>query len=227
MSKQTNPLLPEVEAVLTNFKKRSGFHGVDYQVKQRAETQALVLQMANPTERFFRVLQEAKSETSRDAAPTVTIQRRTPRNRLQSAEAKYLLQTLSESLNISRFSFKEDFFARYTKSVSNAEAQITAAANHIVFGRRGAGKSSLLLYALRSRDADTQPSAWIDMQTYESRNDNRVVLDIFIDVLRQLKVFVAGSPDYNRVIHTIQRLQQSTDLGDDQIRTFLPSSRTF
>ena len=161
MNEQAVQLLPEVDAILANFKHRSGFDGVEYEVKQRGDTQALVLQMANPTERFFRVLQEAKAETSDDDTPTATIEKRTPRNRIQSAEAKYFLQTLSESLNISRFSFKEDFFTRYTKSVSNAEAQITAAANHIVFGRRGAGKSSLLLYALRSRDADSQPSAWI------------------------------------------------------------------
>jgi hypothetical protein len=225
MNEQAVHLLPEVEAVLTNFRRRSGFDGVEYEVKQRGDTQALVLQMANPTERFFRVLLEAKSDIARDDAPTVTIQERTPRNRLQSAEAKYFLQTLSESLNISRFSFREDFFARYTKSVSNAEAQITAAANHIVFGRRGAGKSSLLLYALRSRDTETQPSAWIDMQVYESRNDNRVVLDILIDVLQQLEAFMARSSAYTQVVNTIQRLRKETDLADDQIRKFLPEVR--
>lgn len=226
MSGQTVHLFPEVEAILTNFKRRSGFEGIEYEVKQRADTQALVLQMANPTERFFRVLQEAKSEIYRDDGPTVTIQKRTPRNRLQSAEAKYFLQTLSESLNISRFSFREDFFARYTKSVSNAEAQITAAANHIVFGRRGAGKSSLLLYALRSRDAETQPSIWIDMQVYESRNDNRVVLDILVDAIQQLESVLARSAAYTRIINAIQRLRKETNLADEQIRKYLPEVRS-
>jgi hypothetical protein len=225
MNRQTIDLLPEVDAILTKFKRRSGFDGIEYEVKQRADTQVLVLQMANPTERFFRVLQEAKSETYPDDGPTVTIQKRRPRNRLQSAEAKYFLQTLSESLNISRFSFKEDFFARYTKSVSNAEAQINAAANHIVFGRRGAGKSSLLLYALRSRDVETHPYAWIDMQAYESRNDNRVVLDILTEVLRQLEDILAGSGAYSRVVNNVQRLRKEASLADDQIRQYLPEVR--
>jgi hypothetical protein len=225
MNGQTADLLPEVEAILATFKRRSGFYGIEYEVKQRADTQALVLHMANPTERFFRVLQEARAGVDRDDIPPVTIEERVPRNRLQSAEAKYFLQTLSESLNISRFSFKEDFFTRYTKSVSNAEAQITAAANHIVFGRRGAGKSSLLLYALRGRDAETQPSAWIDMQVYESRSDNRVVLDILIDVLRQLEAFLARSSAYTQVLNTIQRLRKETEVADDQIRLLLPEVR--
>ena len=225
MSEQRIELLPEVEAVLANFKRRSGFDGVDYEIKQRSESQALVLQMANPTERFFRVLQEARSELANQNGPTVTIEKRTPRSRLQSSEAKYFLRTLSESLNVSRMSFKEDFFARYTKSVSNAEAQITAAANHIVFGRRGAGKSSLLLYALRTRNWSTEPSAWVDMQVYESRNDNRVVLDILIVVLDQLKEFMGRSSAYSRVVGAIQRLRRETDLDDDRIRKFLPEVR--
>src|ERR1035437_6351078 len=225
MNGQGAHLLPDVETILSTFRLRSGFRGVEYEVRQRADTQALVLRMANPTERFFRVLQEAKSELAGDDAPTVTIEKRMPRNRLQSAEAKYFLQTLSESLNISRFSFKEDFFARYTKSVSNAEAQITAAANHIVFGRRGAGKSSLLLYAMRSRDAEVRPSAWVDMQVYEGRSDNRVVLDILMDVLQQLENLLARSSTYAQVMNTIQRLQKQK-LTDDQIRKFLPEVRT-
>jgi hypothetical protein len=224
MNVRTDEMGPDVEAVLTSFKRRSGFTGVEYEVKQRADSQALVLQMANPTDRFFRVLLEARSEVGRDDGPTVTIKQRTPRNRLQSPEARYFLQTLSESLNISRFSFKEDFFARYTKSVSNAEAQITAAANHIVFGRRGAGKSSLLLYALRSRDADSQASAWIDMQIYESRDDKRVVLDILIDVLQQLEPSLSSSL-YLQVLGNIQRLGNEPKLTDDQIRKLLPEVR--
>jgi hypothetical protein len=225
MSTQAFRLDPDIEAILSKFKRRSGFDGIEYEVKQRAEAQALVLHMANPTERFFRVLQEAKAETEGDDFPTATIQKRTPRNRLQSPEAKYFLQTLSDSLTISRSSFKEDFFTRYTKSVSNAESQVTAAANHIVFGRRGAGKSSLLLYALRSRDAESQPSAWIDMQVYEKRKDNRVVLDLLVDLLGQLERFVMRSPVYAQMLIAVQRLRRDEDLTNEKIRKFLPDLR--
>ena len=49
MNGQGVHLLPDVETILST---------------------ALVLQMANPTERFFRVLQDAKSEIPDDDAPT-------------------------------------------------------------------------------------------------------------------------------------------------------------
>lgn len=225
MSKHSLEMLPEVHAILEEFKRRSGFDEVEYDLRQRSDDQVLVLQMANPTERFYQVLQESKSEICDDEGSTATIEKRIPRNRLQSAEGKYFLRTLSESLNISQFSFKEDFFARYTKSVSNAESQITAAANHIVFGRRGAGKSSLLLFALRSRDKAAQPSAWIDMQAYATRNDNFVVLDILVDIFRQLEELLSRSTSYRRTVDSAKRLRDDPALTDDQVRKYLPDVR--
>lgn len=110
-----------------------------FSIITRPDGHALIFRVANPTERFYKLLQEINPTVSAGNGPTIisTVKKRTPNNRLQSPEARYFLRILSESLNISRASFKDDFFARYTKSVSNAEAQITAAANHIVFGRRG------------------------------------------------------------------------------------------
>ena len=214
----------EVQRILAEFENRSGLSGVEYEIKDRPDGQALIIWMSNPTERFYRVLQEINS--SEVATATSTVQKRIPVNRLQSPEAKYFLRILTESLNINRFSFKEDFFARYTKSVSNAEAQITASANHIVYGRRGAGKSSLLLYAMRSREKDGRPSAWVDMQVYEKRRDNRIILDIFSDVLRQLKT-VSPSFDHARAVGLLERHSRNGELHDDTVRQMLPDLRAF
>jgi hypothetical protein len=187
---------PEIKQLIADFQDRSGLRDVEYEIKQRSDGQALILQMANPTERFYKILTSVAEAKASERIPTPTIKKRTPANRLQSPEAKYFLRTLSESLNINRFSFKEEFFDRYTKSVSNAEAQITAAANHIVYGRRGAGKSSLLLYAMRSREMEGLRSAWIDMQTYEKRKDSKVTIDILLAVIAQLETSVSISNDY-------------------------------
>jgi hypothetical protein len=224
MNIQKQGLDPDVEETLKQFQNRSGLQDVDYEIKQRPDGQALILKMANPTERFYRILQDVRTKWTTDV-PTSTIKKRTPPNRLQSPEAKYFLRTLSESLNISRFSFKDDFFARYTKSVSNAEALITATANHIVFGRRGAGKSTLLLYAMRTRDIDQQPSAWVDMQVYERRCDNKLVIDVINEVIRQLEDILRHFPVYSHTVSTIQRLHGDSDLSDDRIRQFLPEVR--
>ena len=220
MSDEIQVLDPEVKRILGEFESRSGLSGVEYDVKQRPDGQALIILMSNPTERFYRVLQEIN--TAEGSVTTSTVQKRTPTNRLQSPEARYFLRILAESLNINRFSFKEDFFARYTKSVSNAEAQITVSANHIVYGRRGAGKSSLLLYAMRSREKEHQPSVWIDMQVYEKRRDNRIVLDIFSDVLKQLQSAPNLPSDYSHALRLLERHREAPELDDDKIRQLLP-----
>ena len=214
-----------IKQIIAKFQERSGLRDVEYDIKQRSDGQALILQIANPTERYYKILTSITEAMGVDSIPTPTIKKRSPSNRLQSPEARYLLRTLSESLNINRFSFKEEFFERYTKSVSNAESQITAAANHIVFGRRGAGKSSLLLYAMRSREMEGLESAWIDMQTYEKRKDSKVVIEIFSIVIEQLSEVLSISPTLTSVKNRLSRLKEDTHLNEEKIREFLPEVR--
>jgi len=215
-----------LKEVLAEFERRTGLPGVEREFKERTDGGALIIYLANPNDRFYRILQEVLSSAPTEPqAPPATIKTRAEGNRVQSPEGRYLLRTLSESLNISRFSFKEDFFARYTKSVSGAEAQVTAAANHVVFGRRGAGKSSLLLYALHARDPVNQPSAWIDMQLYEKRADNRVVLDLFSEVMKQCEPLLRLNPELSITQALVDRLRNNGTLADDTIGKILPDLR--
>jgi hypothetical protein len=216
---------PTLQKLLTEFEDRSGLTGIDYDVIARPTGKALVLEMAHPTDRYFRVLQEAQDKLGDDTAPTSTIRKRSASNRLQSPEAKYFLRTLSESLNINRFSFKEDFFARYTKSVSNAESLITAAANHIVLGRRGSGKSSLLLFALRVRDREKRRSAWVDMQAYERRKDARLAVDIITEIIRQFGSMIDQSPLYGAVQVMLRRLRSDEEFKNETLRESIPQIR--
>jgi hypothetical protein len=216
---------PEIEQIITEFQNRTGLRDVEYEVKPRSDGQALIFKLANPTERFYRILKVILASYSNYQIPTPTISKRSPTNRLQCPETKFFLRTLSESLNINRFSFKDEFFDRYTKSVSNAEAQITAAANHVVYGRRGSGKSSLLLYAVRSREKDGLQSAWVDIQAYEKRADSKVVLDILNEILEQLFPQLFGAPTYGTVKSHLARMKDDHDLTDDKIREFLPDVR--
>ncbi len=122
------------------FEKKSGLSNIPSELREREESDVLLLKVANPTERLFTILNQVLSRFSSDESgtPLVTLVKKSGSNLLQEAEGKLLLQTLSESLNINRYSFQEgDFLSRYTQSVAGAEEQIAASANHIVFGRRG------------------------------------------------------------------------------------------
>jgi hypothetical protein len=169
--------------VIEEFKTATGLDRVDFVVKERSDGEVLVLRIPNPSERFFEIVNRIGE---RHPGVTATLEKRAVSKRLDAPEALLLQRKLAESLNVNSRSFKEVFFARYTQSVSGAEAQVTAAANHIVYGRRGAGKSSLLLYALRSRQRTGERSAWIDMQAYQGMNEGTVVPELAGRILEGL-----------------------------------------
>lgn len=208
--------------MLREFEEKSGLHSPSYEEKQRFDGVGLVVQLANPTGRFFAIAEDIrKNERFRDVL-FFTLKKRAGKDRLHMPESVYLARVLSESLTINRFSFGDDFFSRYTKSVSNAEAQITAAANHVVFGRRGAGKSSLLLYAMQTRRKAVRPSAWIDMQVYSKRNDPLVFVDVMIEVLSQLEPVLGVASSYSRTVAEMRRLRTRETITDSDIRLCLP-----
>jgi len=211
--------------VISEFARISGLKNPDFEVKPRLDGNAVIIRIAEPSERFFQAALDVSNEAESSGITSVTIKKGMPKNRLQSPEARYFLRTLSESLNINRFSFGDDFFARYTRSVSNAEDQILARANHVVYGRRGAGKSSLLLYAMRSRQNEGEFSAWIDMQVFERRNDPAVAIDIFLEVFRQVAESSTLKPEIQLLETELKRIKAEGQNDENRLRLMLPSIR--
>ena len=209
------------------FEQQSGLFGTEAEVRGRPDGDLLVIKVANPTERLFRVLEAAREQIALRSGEELraTLQRAAKPNPLQSAEGRLLLRTLSESLNINRNSFKEDFFARYTKSVSAAEEQITAAANHVVFGRRGAGKSSLLLYGLHSRSSRGLASAWVDMQVYSQRSDVGVAIDLYLEIVSQIAPQLGTQALADAVLSELRHLKSTSVVDEPLIRRALPDVR--
>lgn len=205
------------------FEKESGLHKLQTELRQREGNSVLLLKIANPTERLFRILEDVRSRFAPQdgEAPLATLVKKPGTNLLQGPEGKLLLTTLAESLNINRYSFQADFLARYTRSVTGAEEQITASANHIVFGRRGAGKSTLLLYTLHTREDLDRPSVWIDMQVYARRDDDGVISDVLSAILDQTASSLGSQKQYAASLAALQQ----HDLTEDLIRKQLPQLR--
>ena len=212
-----------LDDIKKEFEKRSGLNGVPGEIRELSGREVLVLRVAHPTDRMFSILEEARNEFATDEAetPLVTLVKRSGANLLQGAEGRLFLKTLAESLTINRYSFQQDFLARYTKSVFGAEEQVTASANHIVYGRRGAGKSTLLLYALHTRELESRPSVWVDIQVYGTRGDDAVIADVLRDMLEQTSGILQEEERHRRVL---SRLQEP-NAGQESIRQILPSIR--
>lgn len=209
------------------FEERSGLRGVESEVRERADGSVLIIHVANPTERLFQILEEIRREVAQpdQEPPLATLKKTRKSNLLTGAEGRFLLRTLSESLNINRHSFKADFFSRYTKSVFGAEEQIVAAANHVVYGRRGAGKSSLLLYALHTREQQAEPSVWIDMQVYARRSDLQVIAEVLYSIIEQSTDVVRGAAGATDALNQLNRLRKANSFQHDELMRVLPELR--
>lgn len=179
----------ELIKIKSKFEDTSGLIGLHHEFKDTSSGKAIIIFVSSPTERLFEILNSiTKSIVGEVDDAIVATLKATPRDRIvEGPEVRLLLKLLSESLTVNRYSFATDFSSRYTPTVSGAEQQIVSKANHIVFGRRGAGKSMLLLYSMTLRDRTGLPSVWLDFQTYSRRSDTGVIADVLSDLIAELE----------------------------------------
>lgn len=64
----------------------------------------------------------------------------------------------------------------YVPNARGSLSAVTAARHHLIFGRRGAGKTALLVEARRSVESGGAAAAWVNIQTYRREPGPRVVL---------------------------------------------------
>ncbi len=220
-----NDRLEVLNSVKAAFEREAGLVDLDSKIITTRPFPILVIYVLNPTNRLHSILENAKKTNVYidGEVPIATLRSKVRENILSTPEIKLLLRVLAESQNVTRFSFPGDFFNRYTDSVSGAEAQIVSSANHVVLGRRGAGKSMLLLYAWHNRERSSKPSAWVDMQTYNGRSDEAVICDVLLEILRQAARYLRDDEKNSQIVSFIG----TPNLDILELRKFLPKIRLY
>ena len=207
--------------VFEQFEKVSGLVGLEYEDVERDDRLTRIIYVSHPTERLYSILNNCLSAYSEDENFHTTLKQRSRDFVVSGPEGKLLLKVLSEIQNINQHSFPKDFFSRYTNSVTGAEAQIVSSANHIVTGRRGAGKSMLLLYCFKKRQADDLPNVWIDLQAYSGRDDEQAIADVLSEILRRVDFSSEVADDAALLMHKLE----SEELSIAQVRRLVPRMR--
>lgn len=207
------------ENIASEFSHLLGDIVPDWHIKMRPDGPYLIFEFSAPSEHHFKILNGIVLLLSEDdpfkTRCTVKARKAAPKNRLLLPETQLLKKAITESLTVDRNSFNDDFFARYTKSVTSLEQQITTRANFVVFGRRGAGKSSLLAYAMHKAIENRFPYAWVAMQTFSKRKDPQVVPAVLSAILYDLKGSLATSSasmaEIDELIDALDLLNDSSD----------------
>jgi hypothetical protein len=119
--------------------------------------------------------------------------------------------------------------------VSDARASvstISASRHHLVFGRRGAGKSALLMEARRRVAAEGSLDSWTNVQTLRHEEPQRVFLFILDDLLRTV---ISGrtnlSPASSRVLalselrEQVRALLNEDDTSAEQAKRIVPRAQ--
>lgn len=209
--------------IVAEFEKISGLSDVSWSIVEKQFSTVLAIHISSPSERFFQFLEQAtKNVGVTDFFLTPTLKSYGGDvNLIDAPEGRFLLKSLTETFNVNRHTFGGEFFTRYTKSVSGAESQIVANANHVVLGRRGAGKSMLLLYSWHSRNTNSAPSVWIDMQVYSGRGDMDAVKDILSELVTQSAI--AAGTDATSIVSIIEGAAATPE----GVRKALPPVRRF
>jgi len=209
--------------IKSKFEEQSGLAGLQHEFRDTSSGKAIVIFVSSPTERLFKILNSIIDREFGDVDDEIiaTLKKTTRERIVDGPEVKLLLKLLSESQNVNRYSFSGDFFSRYTATVSGAEQQIESNANHIVFGRRGAGKSMLLLYSMTLREKANLPSVWLDFQTYSRRTDVEVIAEILTDLVAELEKKFGQ----NNRLSELEKLVEDSSHSAPELKKLAPKLR--
>jgi hypothetical protein len=203
-----------VDKVLDAYSQKLGGIRPSWYLKDRPDGPYLVIEFASPSESHYGIHNSVVSSLPDDNQfkdrSTVQVRRSSPASKLLLPETQLLKKVIAESLTIDRNSFNEDFFSRYTTSVTALEQQITTKANFVVYGRRGAGKSCLLAYAMHTAIKGHAPYSWVAMQTYARRSDLQVVPAVISAVLYDLNQTSSGVGGLEDLIKAFDLLSESS-----------------
>lgn len=106
----------------------------------------------------------------------------------------------------------------YVPDVKNNIALATSPRHHLIFGRRGSGKTALLAETKRLVEADGAVTIWLNIHTYRHESAGRIFLAVAQKVCELVQTHNRGSRQMPRVLLTANALydQIQTELASDQ-----------
>ena len=197
-----------------------------YEVVNKAGLDYLAIQVGSINDVYAAGIEriKAESESANPFGERIFLRATPPTIWLNSHETQILQRLISESLTVGRSTLQSDFYDKFIPFLGGEEGRIYSRANHVVFGRRGAGKSSLVLYACHQAQKAGLPFCWIALQQYRRRDDLLVIPQILAEIVESLRGEPgADSAHVDGLTKTVRRLEDRGDsLTKEEIAQTLP-----
>lgn len=117
----------------------------------------------------------------------------------------------------------------YVRDAQANLSAVTAGRHHLVFGRRGAGKTALLVEARRLVDAEGAITCWSNIQTLRHEHASRVALYVMDEILSTLssaqklvRVESIASTDLALVYSEVRALLDANREDDKTVTALIP-----
>lgn len=104
---------------------------------------------------------------------------------LDSAEVRALEVKLEEATRSS-----ESGVHRFTEPAAGTLTRATSRSHHLIFGRRGSGKSSLLRKAAQDLTVDRRPIAFVDLESFKGHEYPDVLISVLIETFNRFATWL-------------------------------------
>jgi hypothetical protein len=149
---------------------------------------------------------------------------------LKSRETDLLRSLIARSLTVTSDQASKEFTVEFVPFRGGEEQTITQAANHVILGRRGVGKSSLILLGVRTLQSYGDVPVRIDLEPYRGRRDPACVVEVIREVFRIAAARYSAlgnrsaSETITQLVTTLSR-GGLANLSQDKVEGLLPEIR--
>jgi hypothetical protein len=117
----------------------------------------------------------------------------------------------------------------YVRDAAANAAAVSAPRHHLIFGRRGAGKTALMVEVKQTIEEDGNVSVWMNMQTYRHEPIQRIFLYFVQKICQTIAVYYKDRPfTPNAVLRAaelderVQRVLAGADFTEQEAQRLIP-----
>jgi hypothetical protein len=141
---------------------------------------------------------------------------------LQSPEIELLRSLIGRSLVVSPATAESRDVVSIAPFRGHQDIELMQQANHIVIGRRGVGKSSLIMATVKKLQSRGDLTVWIDMQRYHRRDDLACVAQLLDEILASLVESGNADHEISDLRSRLSAFVARQDPAERDIRILLP-----
>jgi hypothetical protein len=176
------------------------------------------------------IYREALSEINEQLGPNhpfygrITLLAEKIGNVIDSPEVDALRSLIGRSLVVSPATARSAKHVTFARFVGRQDLELVQRANHVIIGRRGVGKSTLILTTIELLSRRGDKTTWIDMQRYHRRRDMAATAAVLDELLTAFAPI--GAPR-SELQYRLKLLSSKTDTNEEDVRRVVPTLVAF